>query len=138
HLRPVPRPAGRCRLMAAADLSRRRQSGGGHSEGAGAERGRARSAGAGRTERWGGKSRGRGREKQSGLAWYIAGGVAISAIFVVPLLWEVFRSLQPESTVTAAPSGASFMHLTWANYARLLSGQADILRNVINSLIVGV
>ncbi len=104
---------------------REKQSGGGRSKGAGAERG-------------GGKSRARGREKQSGLAWYIAGGVAISAIFVVPLLWEVFRSLQPESTVTAAPSGASFMHLTWANYARLLSGQADILRNVINSLIVGV
>ena len=41
--------------MAAADVSRRRQSGG-------------------------------------GLGWYIAAGVAISAIFVIPLLWEVFRS----------------------------------------------
>ena len=64
--------------------------------------------------------------------------MAISAIFVVPLLWEVFRSFQPEQTVTNAPSAASFTHLTWANYTTLLSGQDDILRNVINSLIVGV
>jgi multiple sugar transport system permease protein len=80
----------------------------------------------------------RGRGKQSGLGWYIAGGVAISAIFVIPLLWEVFRSFQPEQTVTNAPSAASFTHLTWANYTTLLSGQDDILRNVVNSLIVGV
>ena len=54
------------------------------------------------------------------------------------LLWEVFRSFQPEQTVTNAPSAASFTHLTWANYTTLLSGQDDILRNVINSLIVAV
>ncbi len=110
--------------MATAERSRRRQSGGGRRAGAGAERG-------------GGKARARGRGKQ-GLAWYIAGGVAISAVFVLPLLWEVFRSFQPESTVTNPPSSASFTHLTFANYTRLLSGQADILRNVVNSLIVGV
>ncbi len=64
--------------------------------------------------------------------------MAISAVFVLLLLWEVFRSFQPESTVTNPPSSASFTHLTFANYTRLLSGQADILRNVVNSLIVGV
>ena len=111
--------------MAAADLSRRSQSGGGRSEGVGAERG-------------GGKSRARGRGQRSGLGWYIAAGVAISAVFVVPLLWEVFRSFQPESAVTNPPSSASFAHLTWANYTTLLSGQDDILRNVINSLVVGL
>ena len=50
-----------------------------------------------RRQRGGGESGARGRSR---LAWYIAGGVAISAVFVVPLLWEVLRSLQPESAVT--------------------------------------
>jgi multiple sugar transport system permease protein len=80
----------------------------------------------------------RDRAGRSGLAWYIAGGVAISAVFVVPLLWEVFRSLQPESAVSAAPSSRTFGHLTFANYHALLSGQDDIIRNVTNSLIVAV
>ncbi len=115
----------------------KRQRGGGRGAGASAGRGRARSAGAGKAQRGGGKDAARGREKHSGLGWYIAGGIAISAVFVLPLLWEVFRSLQPESTVSASPSGASFTHLTFANYRTLLSGQDDIIRNVVNSLIVG-
>jgi multiple sugar transport system permease protein len=73
-----------------------------------------------------------------GFGWYVLGGIAISAVFVVPLLWEVFRSLQPESAVSAAPSGKTFSHLTLGNYQVLLSGQDDILRNVTNSLIVAV
>jgi multiple sugar transport system permease protein len=72
------------------------------------------------------------------LALFIVAGVAISAVFVAPLLWEMFRSLQPESTVTNPPSGASFSHLTFKNYKTLLSGQDDIIRNVVNSLIVAV
>ncbi len=72
------------------------------------------------------------------LAWFIAAGVIISAIFVVPLAWEVFRSLQPESAVSAAPSANTFTHLTFANYRILLAGQDDIIRNVVNSLIVAV
>ena len=72
------------------------------------------------------------------MAVYIAAGILISAVFVVPLLWEMFRSLQPESTVSNPPSGASFSHLTFANYRTLLSGQDDIIRNVTNSLIVAV
>ncbi len=59
-------------------------------------------------------------------------------MFVLPLLWEVFRSLQPESAVSQAPSARSFGHLTFANYQALLSGHDDILRNVTNSLIVAV
>ena len=86
----------------------------------------------------GARGRGRGGGKQSGLGWYIAGGVAISAVFVGPLLWEVLRSFQPESVVTAAPSARTFGHLTFANYRALLSGQDDIIRNVLNSLIVAV
>jgi multiple sugar transport system permease protein len=78
------------------------------------------------------------RRARSGTALFIVAGILISAVFVVPLLWEMFRSLQPESTVTQAPSGATFGHLTFANYRTLLSGQDDILRNVVNSLIVAV
>ena len=80
----------------------------------------------------------RTRTSRSGLVWYLIAGVAIGAVFVVPLLWEVFRSLQPESAVSNPPSAASFTHLTFDNYKTLLSGQDDILRNVINSLIVSV
>jgi len=109
---------------ARARAPRRPQSGGGREA-----RGRDKQSGGGREAR--------GRDKQRA-GWYIAGGVAISAVFVLPLLWEVFRSFQPESTVTNAPSAASFTHLTLANYTALLSGQDDILRNVINSVIVGV
>ena len=78
------------------------------------------------------------RRNREGLGWYITGGVAISAVFVLPLLWEVFRSLQPESAVSNAPSAGSFTHLTFGNYATLLSGSDDIIRNVINSLVVAV
>jgi multiple sugar transport system permease protein len=88
------------------------------------------SAGAAAADRLGRRGRGFG--------WYVLGGILISAVFVVPLLWEVFRSLQPESAVSAAPSGKTFSHLTFGNYQALLSGQDDILRNVTNSLIVAV
>jgi multiple sugar transport system permease protein len=80
----------------------------------------------------------RARRKESGFVWYLIGGLAISAVFVVPLLWEVFRSFQPESAISAAPSARTFGHLTIANYQALLSGQDDIIRNVTNSLIIAV
>jgi multiple sugar transport system permease protein len=79
-----------------------------------------------------------GRRAGGGQVLFIIAGVAISAVFVVPLLWEVLRSLQPESAISAPPSGASFSHLTFANYRTLLSGGDDIIRNVVNSLIVAV
>lgn len=80
----------------------------------------------------------RGGRARGGLVLYLAAGVAVSAVFVVPLLWEVFRSLQPESAISAPPTTGSFSHLTFANYHALLAGQDDIIRNVINSLIVAV
>ena len=78
------------------------------------------------------------RRDRGGLVLFIVAGVAISAVFVVPLLWEVLRSLQPESAISTAPSASSFSHLTFANYQRMLSGSDDIIRNVVNSLIVAV
>jgi multiple sugar transport system permease protein len=80
----------------------------------------------------------RAGSKRAGTVAYVIGGIAISAVFVLPLLWEVLRSFQSELAVTSAPSAASFRHLTLANYQALLSGQDDILRNVTNSLIVSV
>src|SRR5258708_8265357 len=79
-----------------------------------------------------------GAARPSGSGWYLLAGTAISAVFVLPLLWEIFRSFQPESAVSAAPSAQTFGHLTIANYQALLSGQDDIIRNVMNSLIVAV
>ena len=71
--------------------------------------------------------------------WYIVAGVTISLVFVLPLVWEVFRSFQPESAISSARRRRqSFGHLTFENYRTLLSGQDDILRNVVNSLIVAV
>jgi multiple sugar transport system permease protein len=81
---------------------------------------------------------GAGQHGGGKLGWFIVAGVAISAVFVLPLAWEVLRSLQPESAVTSIPSGQDFSHLTFANYRTLLSGQDDIIRNVVNSLIVAV
>jgi multiple sugar transport system permease protein len=75
---------------------------------------------------------------RAALAWYLIAGACVSAVFVVPLAWEVLRSLQPESAVTTAPSAQSFRHLGFVNYQTLLSGQDDIIRNVVNSLIVAV
>jgi len=72
------------------------------------------------------------------LFWFVCAGVAISAVFVAPLAWEIIRSFQPESAISAAPSAGSFGHLTLHNYRTLLSGQDDIIRNVVNSLIVAV
>ncbi len=70
--------------------------------------------------------------------WFIVAGIAISAVFVLPLAWEIIRSFQPESAISSAPTAASFGHLGLANYRTLLSGQDDIIRNVVNSLIVAV
>jgi multiple sugar transport system permease protein len=83
-------------------------------------------------------SRGQARQPGEARFWYIVAGVGISLVFVLPLAWEILRSFQPESAISSAPSGRSFGHLTLANYKILLSGQDDILRNVINSLIVAV
>lgn len=91
-----------------------------------------------------GRSRAGGRGRSAGhhggaQFWFIVAGIAISAVFVLPLAWEVLRSFQPESAISAAPTaGSTFGHLTFANYRTLLSGQDDIIRNVLNSLIVAV
>jgi multiple sugar transport system permease protein len=86
-----------------------------------------------------GQARGRARlARVQRLMLYLTAGALISAVFVVPLAWEVVRSFQPESAVSAPLTGQSFSHLGIANYRTLLTGQDDIVRNLVNSLITAV
>lgn len=65
---------------------------------------------------------------------YITAGCVISAIFVVPLLWEILRSFEPTQEITSPPALANFSHLGITNYRSLLVGSDDVIRNVLNSL----
>lgn len=85
-----------------------------------------------------GRGQSRGQSSRQHLFLYLVAGALVSAVFVVPLAWEVFRSFQPESVVGAPLTGQSFGHLTTGNYQALLSGRDDIIRNVMNSLIAAV
>jgi len=85
-----------------------------------------------------GRTASRVRRRGDGLPLYLAAGGGISAIFVVPLLWEVFRSFQPSLAISSPPSSRTFGQLTTANYHALLAGQDDIVRNIANSLLVAV
>ena len=62
--------------------------------------------------------------------------VAIALVFVVPLLWPILRSFEPDLLVTAPPAGADFTHLTTGNYRELFGGNVQILGSVLNSVIV--
>jgi multiple sugar transport system permease protein len=62
--------------------------------------------------------------------------VAVSLLFVVPLLWPILRSFEPASLVTAPPSAEDFTHLTLANFRLLLGGSVHVLRYLLNSCIV--
>ncbi len=77
------------------------------------------------------------RRARGGLPLYLVAGAMISAIFVVPLLWEILRSFQAPGEIISPPSLKSFSNLGFHNYVELLSSD-DILRNVMNSLIVAV
>jgi multiple sugar transport system permease protein len=75
--------------------------------------------------------------RRRGLYAYLCAAVMLSLAFVLPLVWIVVRSLQPEKLAGAAPQGADFTHLTTTNYRAVIS-QEHILVNVVNSLITGV
>jgi multiple sugar transport system permease protein len=77
------------------------------------------------------------RRARRGTALYLVAGAMISAIFVVPLLWEILRSFQAPGEIISPPSLKSFSDLGFHNYVELLSSD-DILRNVMNSVIVAV
>jgi ABC-type glycerol-3-phosphate transport system permease component len=83
-----------------------------------------------------GRRQGGGR-RRAGLAVYLIVGTVASIAFVLPLAWAVFRSLLPDSLVTAAPGTTDLHHLTFSNYSGLIRGQ-DILHYALNSLLVTV
>jgi multiple sugar transport system permease protein len=78
-----------------------------------------------------------GGRRRAGLAVYLIIGTVASIAFVLPLAWAVFRSLLPDSLVTAAPGTTDLHHLTFSNYSGLIRGQ-DILHYALNSLLVAV
>jgi multiple sugar transport system permease protein len=83
----------------------------------------------------------RKRQRRNGgspLWLYLVVGSLVSAVFVVPLMWEIFRSFQPALAISSPPSAATFGHLTLQNYRSLLTGSDDIIRNIVNSVIVAV
>jgi multiple sugar transport system permease protein len=73
-----------------------------------------------------------------GTALYWTAGILALLVFLVPLLWAVFRSFEPASRITATPHWSDFSHLTVSNYTDLFSGQIHLWRYVANSLIVSV
>jgi multiple sugar transport system permease protein len=69
---------------------------------------------------------------------YLGCGSALAVAWVLPLLWEVVRSLEPPVLATAAPQGADFTHITLSNYRGLLGPSQDVGLNLANSVITAV
>ncbi len=88
-------------------------------------------------ERPGNVASSRRSKRDQGGPLYLVGGAMIAAIFVVPLVWEILRSFEAPAAIVSPPSLKNFSHLSVSNYTKLLNGD-NILRNVINSLIVAV
>lgn len=68
---------------------------------------------------------------------YITLGVVFSAIFLLPLMLAVFRSVQAAPQVVATPSAQSFQGLSLDSYIQLFV-QLPFLQFLINSLIVSL
>jgi multiple sugar transport system permease protein len=68
---------------------------------------------------------------------YVVAAVLSIVVFVVPLIWALLRSLQPNDVITAPADPATFFDFTWANF-RGIAGEGHILRAVANSLIVSI
>jgi multiple sugar transport system permease protein len=83
-----------------------------------------------------GHMQGKATRSRSSTVIYVTTGTVLAALFLLPLLWAVFRSFQPQSQILATPSGSDFSHLTIANYSGLITGSIHILRYVWNSVLV--
>ena len=68
---------------------------------------------------------------------YVVAAVLSLLVFVVPLIWALLRSLQPNDVITAPADRATFFDLTWDNF-RGIAAEGHILRAVGNSLIVSI
>jgi multiple sugar transport system permease protein len=76
------------------------------------------------------------KRSTTGTVFYWTGGILATVVFLVPLLWAVFRSFEPESRITATPSWSDVTHLSFGNYRDLFTGQIHLWRYVFNSLLV--
>jgi multiple sugar transport system permease protein len=74
-------------------------------------------------------------EPQVKIFLYVLAAVLSLIVFVTPLVWALLRSLQPNAVITTAPSRATFLHLTIADF-RDLSAVGNIPRATANSLVV--
>jgi len=77
------------------------------------------------------------RESHAKVALYATGFVLSVIVFAVPLLFALFRSFQPATVIQAAPSAATFLHLTWQNFAHLAT-EAHLGASIFNSALVAV
>lgn len=68
---------------------------------------------------------------------YVVAAVLSLVVFVVPLLWALMRSVQPNEVITAPPSAATFLDFSLANF-RGLRDVGGIPRAVGNSVIVAL
>lgn len=62
----------------------------------------------------------------------------VALVFVIPLLWPVLRSFEPQSLVTAPPTSRDFTQLTLGNYRALFGSGIGVLRYAMNSAIVAL
>jgi len=77
------------------------------------------------------------RESGAKRTLYVLAAVISLVVFVVPLLWALMRSFQPNAVITAPPDPATFFHLSFGNF-RGITTFGTIGRAVGNSLIVSV
>ncbi len=68
---------------------------------------------------------------------YFFGGFLALLVFTVPLLWAMFRSLQPGDVIVEAPDPATFFAVTFDNFGMLIQ-EGTLGRSIVNSLIVSI
>ncbi|WP_369070653.1 carbohydrate ABC transporter permease [Kineococcus terrestris] len=78
-------------------------------------------------------------ESRTKLVLYVVGGTLASLVFLVPLVWSVLRSFQPNDViVSASPTWQQVFQLSLDNFRALFAGDAQIARAVGNSLVVSI
>ncbi|GGK77669.1 carbohydrate ABC transporter permease [Mangrovihabitans endophyticus] len=66
---------------------------------------------------------------------YATAAVLAALVFLVPLLWALMRSVQPDATITGTPSWSTFFDLTTENFRRI-AADGHLIRATLNSLLV--
>ena len=79
-----------------------------------------------------------GPKRGPGFWIYLSCATALAVVWVLPLLWEIVRSLEPAVLATSQPQEADFTHLTFSNYRGLLGASEDVGLNLANSVITAL